>query len=287
MNTAKGFRNHPRVQRSAVLRKAATFAMEPKLMLQRRQVRRSDFASAPPIVVNSLPKSGTHLLLQIARAMPGSHYYGRFVATAPSVSLKQRSPDALARRIRRFMPGETAGAHLHYLPEVAHALEEINALHLFIYRDPRDVIISEVHYLTDMNRWHRMHKHFRGLPDSHARLALALNGLDLRYPEANARMLPYAGWVDAPSVIAIRYEDLIGPRQGDEIARIVAAWQARGGAIETDELERRLRESIDPKRSHTFREGGSGKWRRGLTNTEADRITEYLKPALTAYGYAL
>jgi hypothetical protein len=278
---------HPRVRRSAILRKGATFAFEPMLKLQRRAVNPSDFAAAPPIVVNSLPKSGTHLLLQITRAMPHSCYYGRFIATSPSLTLRERSPQALARRITSLMPGETVGAHLHYFPEIAGALEQINAVHLFIYRDPRDVITSEAHYLADMNRWHRMHKHYRNLADHGARLALALDGLDQCYPEANARMLPYAGWVNAPGVVAIRYEDLSGPRQADEIARIVAAWRARGGrTTEAAALTERLSQAIDPGKSHTFREGGSGNWRRQLTDVEAHSITERLEPSLAAYGYA-
>jgi hypothetical protein len=186
------------------------------------------------------------------------------------------------------MPAETVGAHLHHLPEVEDALEQINALHLFIYRDPRDVINSEAHYLSDMNRWHRMHKHYSKLDDHQARLALALDGLDDRYPEVNARLLPYVGWITAPGVVAIRYEDLIGPRQSEEISRIVSAWQSRGGqTTRPDDVVAHVREAIDPGKSHTFREGGSGKWRNTMTEAEAQRLTERLEPSLAAYGYPL
>jgi hypothetical protein len=271
------------------LRKGATFALEPMLEMQRRSLHPSDFAAAPPIVVNSLPKSGTHLLLQITRAMPNVRYFGRFIATRPSLTLRERTPAALARRIARLMPAETVGAHLHYLPEVSEALERVNALHLFIYRDPRDVIVSEAHYLADMNRWHRMHKHFHKLPDDRARLTLALDGLDDRYPEANARLLPFVGWIDAPGVVAIRYEDLTGPRQPEEIARIVDAWQARGGRISGPDgavgLVSQLSHAIDPGKSHTFREGGSGKWRNKMTPAEADTFSERLRRSITAFRY--
>jgi hypothetical protein len=277
---------HRLVRRSAILRKGLAFALEPMLNLQRRGLSAIDFAASPPIVVNSLPKSGTHLLLQITQAMPHSRYYGRFIATSPSLTQRERSPKAVAKRIAGLMPAETLGAHLYYSTEVADAMERINALHLFIYRDPRDVITSEAHYLSDMNRWHRMHKYFRDLSDHKARLALALDGLDERYPEANARMLPYAGWVSAPGVVAIRYEDLIGSRQADEVARITAAWRKRGGEVsDPDNLGMRLSASIDPGKSHTFREGGSGNWRNKLTDEEAREITERLEPSLTAYGY--
>lgn len=279
---------HPFVKRSTVLRKGSTFALEPFLRVLRMTVRPADFLTEPPIVVNSLPKSGTHLLLQITRAIPSSRYFGRFIATSPSLTQRQRSSIELSRRISRLMPAETVGAHLYYSAELSDAIERINALHLFIYRDPRDVVTSEAHYLSDMNRWHRMHKYFHDLPNDKARLKLALDGLDERYPDANARLLPYAGWVDAPGVVAVRYEDLIGARQGVEIARIVSAWQARrDGTTETDELSARLGRAIDPGKSHTFREGGSGKWRSRMNDAEAKSFTERLEPSLNAYGYPL
>ena len=278
--------DHPAVSRSAVFRKGKAFTREPLLRMQRVAVHPSDFAGAPPIIVNSLPKSGTHLLLQVTRALPGTRYFGRFIATSPSLTQRQRTPKALSRRIIRTLPRETLGAHLYHFPEIARALERINALHLFIYRDPRDVVTSEAWYLAEMNRWHRMHKHFHALNDEKARLSLALDGLDARYPEANARLLPYAGWIHAPNVVAIRYEDLSGPRQGDEIARIIAAWRACGAETkEVDNLVQQLREAVDPGNSHTFREGGSGKWRRGMTEPEAEDFTRRLEPSLIAYGY--
>ena len=57
--TLEGILGHPLVRRSAILRKGSTFAFEPMLKLQRRAFNPSDFDTAPPIVVNSLPKSGT------------------------------------------------------------------------------------------------------------------------------------------------------------------------------------------------------------------------------------
>ncbi|GAB3241357.1 sulfotransferase domain-containing protein [Mycolicibacterium hippocampi] len=285
---SKRFFDHSLIQRNAVLRKGIVFAREPVLQLQGLVTDSKDFATAPPIVANSLPKSGTHLLLQITRALPGSRYFGRFIATSPSLTQRERSPAVLARRIARTLPAETLGAHLFHFTEVEVALRRINALHLFIYRDPRDVVISEVNYLAEMNRWHRMHRHFAALPDATSRLKLALEGFDARYPEANARMLPYAGWLDVPGVVAIRYENLFGPRQADEIARVVAAWRLQGGtSADEDALVERLRRAVDPSKSHTFREGGSGKWRRGMTDAEAEMVSQRLAPSLTAYGYPI
>lgn len=279
--------DHPAVRRRAVLRKGLAFAQEPLARIERLATRAKAYDGHQPVIANSLPKSGTHLLLQITRALPGARYLGRFIATSPSLTQRERSPEALATKVRRLLPGETLGAHLYYSGAVDQAIRDLGALHLFIYRDPRDVISSEAFYLAEMNRWHRMHKHFNTLPDAAARLKLALDGLDDRYPEANARLLSYAGWRETPGVVAIRYEDLAGPNQPREIERIVEAWRAQGGADQgIDTLADHLIAAVDPGKSHTFREGGFGKWRRDLGDAEAAEFTRRLAPSLKAFGYS-
>lgn len=279
--------DHELVRKTPILRKGLAFAIEPLARIERNLTPITAYAAAPPVFANSLPKSGTHLLLQVTRALPGTRYLGRFIATSPSLTQRERHPRILADKVTRVLPGETLGSHLHYSPDVAVAMASINSLHLFIYRDPRDVITSEAYYLAEMNRWHRMHKHFNALSGHKARLLLALDGLDTHYPEANARLLPYSGWLAAPDTLAIRYESLVGPHQSEEIDRIVSAWRACGGtAAGTNNLVARLIEAIDPGKSHTFRQGGIGKWRRGMSDAEAEVFSNRLIPSLTAFGYS-
>lgn len=278
--------DHPLASKTALLRKALAFSIEPVARVERLGCGAAEYAQRPPVVVNSLPKSGTHLLLQITRALPDIRYLGRFIATSPSVTLRERSPEVLARKVSRLLPGETLGAHLHHSRQVSAALSEINALHLFIYRDPRDVIVSEVHYLAEMSRWHRMHRHFAKLEEPSARLALALDGLDARYPECNQRLLPYSGWLADPDVVALRYEDLAGERQADEVERVIAAYARRVGKTgDAAALAAHVLAAVRPERSHTFRRGGSGRWREGLSASEADALTARLKESLEAFGY--
>lgn len=279
--------DHHLLRKSSVLRKGSAFAFKPISKMQRQFSRRDDYLDGPPVIVNSLPKSGTHLLLQVTRSLPGSMYRGNFIATAPSISLKRRSDETLSRLITNILPRETLGAHIYYSDQAVEAAKALNALHLFIYRDPRDVITSEAFYLAEMNRWHRMHKVFSGLKSQDERLALALSGYDERYPECNARILPYAGWLKPQSgALAIRYEDISGAGQEAEIDRIVTAWQDKGGqTADSSALAAALKRAVAPEKSHTFREGGSGKWKRGLSDEKAREVTRTLQPSLTAFGY--
>lgn len=277
--------DHPLVLRNAVLRKGTAFALKPIALLER--AGRISYEGAPPVIVNSLPKSGTHLLLQVARALPGTRYRGNFIATAPSLTLRQRTPEGLARRVRAILPSEALGAHLHHSATVATAMRAVNALHLFICRDPRDVLLSEIEYLTHMNRWHRMHRHFARLARAEHRLTLALDGYDDRFPDAVSRYLPYAGWLEDSATVGLRYEDLVGASQAASLARISAAHaRRRGGALpQEDVMLARLAAAIRPEKSHTFREGGAQKWRRALSPAMAEALTDRLAPVLERFGY--
>lgn len=254
--------------------------------MRQSRVSGSSYDTRPPIFVNSLPKSGTHLLLQITQALPQVQYYGRFIATSPSLTQKVRSDKQLSQMIEGVLPNETLGAHLHYSEAVASAMLRVKSLHLFIYRDPRDVLFSEINYLTRMNRWHRMHKHFRNLPNEASRLKLGLDGYDDRYPEANSRLLPYAPWLNETNTLAIRYEDLSGPSQREIIDQILTLWRSKTGATSTpDGLAASLVASISPEKSHTFHKGGSGRWKVGLTDEEIRTVNRRLSPALRSFGY--
>ena len=284
----ENFIDHPAVRRNSILRKGAAFAHRPMRAIKNCLSSQADFESNPPIVVNSLPKSGTHLALQITRKLPNVKYYGHFIANSPSLTLHERSPNSIARRVRSLLPNETIGAHIHYSPTVKSALRSVNALSIFIYRDPRAVLVSEVFYLTEMNRFHRMHKHFAKINNLDDRLKLALEGLDKRYPSAPERFLPYAPWLEDGETLALKYEDLIGSAREKNIAKIGNLWRTLSEASLPyhSDLEKTLLEAVDPAKSHTFREGGTDRWRKRLSAKQVDLVTEKLRPVLERFGYA-
>ncbi len=252
-----------RLMKSAPVRKGIALAQRLPRAVIRMSAQEADYLARPPIIVNSLPKSGTHLLMQIAERLPGARRFGTFIAQTPSLSLRMRSQAEINVRIAAIVPGEVVGAHLFYTPETSAALAKINALHLFIWRDPRDVILSEAHYLTHMARWHAMHRQFAALPDRDAQVRLAITGSgEPRYPGAEDRIGAYMGWTKDEASLAFRYEDLISPdRRAAECRRIVDSYAMRAkGDVDVPDIQTLL-EAVDPERSHTFHKGGVARWR--------------------------
>ncbi|MEM9388770.1 MAG: sulfotransferase domain-containing protein [Pseudomonadota bacterium] len=254
----------PLAQRSNVARKAIAYSLQGPRTARRFTARPDDYRRAPPVIANSIPKSGTHLLLQIARALPRARYYGSFLSWASSLDLRKRSERSIAFHLDRVVPGEALGAHLHYSEATSAKLETINALHLMIVREYEEIIRSEAHYLKHMNRFHRMAREFRGL-DAPACIERVRKGSPSRpdlYPAFAERVRPYEGWRDDPRVLIVRYEDLANPAtRAPAVERIVHAWATRAEGSEALDLEAYTHQavaSIAPQRSHTYsnRRGG-------------------------------
>lgn len=252
-------------RRSNLARKSLAYALQVPRTFHRLSSKPGSYRSHPPVIVNSIPKSGTHLLMQIARALPRATYYGSFLAQTPSISLKRRTQSEVDFHLSRIVPGEVVGAHLFYSPQTSARMEAINALHLMIVRDPADILLSETHYLAHMNRFHRMAGEFRGLSEAD-RVERALNGSPERpdlYPAFAERIRPYAGWLDDPRVMLLRYEEFetVAGRER-AVERILSAWEAHTEGGETGDIEAFKTvalAALAPEKSHTSsnREKGS------------------------------
>lgn len=280
------------IRERPLLRKSAqVFAMIARWRA-RSQSEPEDYLEAPPVLANSFPKSGTHLLLQILGALPSTTHYGLFLASMPSITYRERSESNHRKTIARIAPGELIPAHLFYSPDVAAALIELHCIHYFIIRDPREVAISEAHYLTYMNRWHRLHNHFaRALGTDEERIAEAIAGVrdpdfPYDYPNIRDRFLRYQGWMEAEGVLTVRYEELRSSDLEQTIRRIAEHYQANSG-IELD-MERTIQEmrtAIDPQRSHTFRSGELEQWREVFTPQLKDLMKAVAGDLIIDLGY--
>ncbi|EDY81312.1 Sulfotransferase domain superfamily [Verrucomicrobiia bacterium DG1235] len=249
----------------------------------------TDWKRNPAVLVNSFPKSGTHLLSQILGVLPGLRDWGNFWASNPSLTLKERAPVKMAKSIRGVASGELVCAHLNYSEPVAEALRDKNIVHYFIYRDPRDVVVSEAYYLAHMNRWHRMHNRFKRLGSQTERVLLSIRGLPeggVRYPNIGERFKMFEGWINNPSVCSITYEDLVSERQEEVLRKIFCHYEDQVGAgIDVEEMVAASQEAIDPHRSHTFRRGGSGGWKADFNEDLTSAFKAATGDLLVKLGY--
>lgn len=241
-----------------------------------------------PIFVNSVPKSGTYLLQKILGVVECKRDWGNFLASQPSYSSRVRSGSQMAARVARVVPGELVCGHLHFNAESKAALERLNIAHFIIYRDPRDVAISEAHYLGSMNRWHYMHKTFKPLSERE-RIALSIKGSESEggnYPDIGKRYAPFLKWIEDPQVYAISYERLVSENREVEFRKIFEFLSRKSDdALRIDDLVEQALDAVQPKRSHTFRRGGSGGWKADLDEAAKRDFKAVAGDLLIRLGY--
>ncbi|MFQ5977079.1 MAG: sulfotransferase domain-containing protein [Candidatus Heimdallarchaeota archaeon] len=278
-------------KKNVVLRKGSDWLNQISRMFKIFLVREKDFRINPPIIANSFPKSGTHLLTQILEPFPHVKSYGVFLASVPAIPHKFRSKTRILHSIRRIVPGELVRAHLTYEREYATALGKKNVVQFFIYRDPRDIVISETYFLTHMFRWHSLHRYFRALPTEEKRISFTINGASdptfpYSYPNISERFRWYKGWIAENDILAIRFEDLVSEHRATVIKSMIEFYCAHCEVEwDTEKLLRHALRNIQPKRSHTFRQGKTGGWREQFTEKHKEQMKAVAGELIIELGY--
>jgi hypothetical protein len=254
--------------------------------------RRFSFHEAPPIFGNAKPKSGSHLLLQIlngfTRIMPYLYVEAEPVRTIARDG-RRMTKEELLDDLKRAPPGVIGWGYVDATEENASFLTEAGRVNYFIYRDPRDMLVSQVFFATDMHAGHGMHEFYNSLPDFGERLKVAITGLDrvgLKMVSVRQRYEGVFQWLEQRNVMCIRFEDLINNR--DTILNsMLNEVEKTGYKIPTprEQALSILIEAIQPKKSHTFRSGKTSGWKNHFTEEHKILFKDVAGDLLVRLGY--
>jgi len=252
----------------------------------------SQSASLPVLLGISFPKSGTHLLDQIllgfSNVAPFSKRLHSFYAEYEGETGHKRSPEQALAWLDSLRPGDIASAHLFARTEAVERVCASNFIPYFIFRDPRDVVVSHVFYVTDMEARHVHHAYYRSLPDFDARLQVSIKGrpeAGIEFPNIADRFAPYLGWLDRDEVLSIHFEDLINERPAT-LNRILDHFLARVSLpVPRQRILGSMESSIDPRRSPTFRSGKAGEWKKYFTEEHKKMFKKVAGDLLLRLGY--
>ena len=277
------------------------YKLKEQLKILRWQGRRAAVAmrwggkalqAAPAVLGNAMPKSGSHLIIQV---LHGLTRIGPFVNPGfPPVNRSEdnsKQPDSFVlRSIQRMHSGDIAYGYVHARQPFLTALTHPGRATLFVYRDPRDMVVSHVFYATQMHPGHGMHQYYNEtLHTMEARIQAAIQGVE----EPGAELSPirakyenYLGWLDQPQVLSLRFEDLILQREA-ALGEILDYLESCGFTprIERSQAIAALAEAITPKKSGTFRKGKPGNWREHFTPANKAFFKEQAGDLLIRLGY--
>ncbi len=237
-----------------------------------RRWGQANLRSAPAVLGNAMPKSGSHLIVQI---LEGLVDLGPFVNPGfPPVHRTEKntrlSDEATLAEVRRMLPGEIRYGYLHGVePWISTATGPGRAV-FFLHRDPRDWVISQVFYASDMHEGHMLHEYYNALPSIEDRINAAILGVDtpeLKAPSLLTRYSNYTGWLDAPGVLCLRFEELILER-AKAVGKILDYLEDFGfiPSVSREEAIAVMASKVAPRKSGTFRKGQPGEWREHFTD---------------------
>lgn len=250
-----------------------------------------------PILLGiSFPKSGTHLLDQIlvgfSKVAPFAPRLHSFFAGYEGESGRKRPLTETLAWVDSLHPRDIGSAHLFAWPEVVTRVASSGFVPYFIYRDPRDVAVSHVFYVTDMEPNHVHHSYYRSLPDFNSRLRVSILGrpeiAEVEFPDLARRFEPYLGWLDQPSVMKIHFEELINDRPhclNLILDHLLARIGSRTLGENRDQILAALEGSINPGRSPTFRSGRTGEWKKYFTPEHKKIFKDVAGDLLVKLGY--
>jgi len=246
----------------------------------------------PAVLGNAMPKSGSHLIIQV---LQGLTRLGPFIDPGmPPVNRAEdnsKLPDGkILANINRMRSGDIGYGYLGAQEKFIAALTMPGRATIFVYRDPRDMIVSHIFYATQMHTGHWMHRYYTEVLDSmEARINAAIQGVNEPGSEltpVRARYDGYLGWLEQPQVLSMRFEDLILEREA-AFGRLLDYLETRGFSpqVARPQAIEVLKQAIAPKKSGTFRKGKPGNWREHFTPKNKAVFKEFTGDLLIRLGY--
>lgn len=248
--------------------------------------------NSPIVFGNAMPKSGSHLLTQI---LGGLNVIGPFVNPGfPPVNRDEKNrpleKNRIIKNLNSMKPGDIRYGYIHATEPFLSLLTKQQHATIFIYRDPRDMLISHIFYAKDMVPGHGMHRYYNDrLNNMEERISAAIKGVEepgFELSSVRQRYDSYLGWLKYPQVLCIKFEDLVLKRE-ETLESWIDYLERRGAKIQCSKQKaiEILSKSIYPKKSGTFRKGIPGDWKEHFSDKNKEVFKQVAGDLLQELGY--
>lgn len=257
------------------------------IRLAKRRLRGS--ADLPVVFGNALAKSGSHVLSQLLEGLstitPLVYTDMNPVRTRlPGKGARQQS-DVL-RDLHRLRRGDIGWGYLPSDPAYLQALSSPAHRVIFIVRDPRDKIISQIHYATTMHSGHGLRAYYLSLPTMEERVMAAIHGVPGLSKSIDDIYRTYEGWLSHPNTHVVKFEEMMLDRPA-AVNRVLDRLQAAGlvPQVGREQAIGVLDAAMSPARSPTYRSGRTGGWRGEFSTTNVTEFKQATGDLLQRWGY--
>ncbi|TFG49658.1 MAG: hypothetical protein E4H33_01800 [Anaerolineales bacterium] len=241
---------------------------------------------------NAIPKAGSHLLIQVLLGLtkigpfvdPGFPPINRFEGNT-----RLELPDRI-KELQRMRPGDIRYGYAGCKEPLLSEITGPGRASVFIYRDPRDQLVSHVFYAKDIHTGHGMHDYYNNvLTTMEERLNVAIEGCELPglgLPTVWKTYAEHFGWFERDDVYCVKFEDFILSKEQviGGLLDYIEGFGVKFGVSRAEAIEV-LSQSIQPKKSGTFRKGQPGDWKNYFTEDNKRRFKAVAGDLLTRLGY--
>jgi len=244
------------------------------------------------ILIDGFPKSGTHLIEQYVKPIaPPMRAEKPWVGTFAGNSWTEIWIEdfRLFRQMGWLNDGAYAKGHVAYRKDIEMFVWGIGAAMIFIYRDPRDVAVSQTYHILGKGS-HPEREPYREATKRHPggkggfkealKMVIAgykgeernqTTGKRNYYSGVMKRWRHYAPWIIVPWVMTVKFEDAIHKREAVAGA-IVQYCVTRaalhrgytatiGDELKAEAVKRMVAHTYETDKSPTFRQGTDNQWR--------------------------
>lgn len=264
--------------------------------------------SLSPLFFSSIPKCGKNLIYSFFFALGYQRYqfrsevYNHYSNLLPFSDIPKsdhyvtergqyefanhhQAVNDLKSEINSISQGYIGHRHMHPDAFLTSALRNTLIRPIFIYRDPRDCLVSAMHYAFSGKPSH-ISRYLRNLSHEDA-LILLLEGGGLIVPFARW-FDAYRNWLDIPEISILRFEDIIGSRGGGcdiKQRECLEKLVNELGIKIPNSLFNSALERVFNTRAGTFRKGQIGSWKNSFSTKVNNTFNKEAGHLLKLWGY--
>lgn len=215
---------------------------------------RNSQSTGPRIFSNTIPKSGSHLLIRLFELTPN------LVRSGYAFTAHHLHEGNVVRQIPHLSRGTFTVGHMPFDGQVAQELAACDVKTLITVRDPRDLAVSMMHWIMRESD-HPLYGVFQELPTDTDRLLAVIDGVDGKLPDLKTVYERYSAWETAGFLV--QYEHLVGRQGGgsDTLQKKVIDGIFKHCGIDLPaEIIADIQGKVYFKKARTFRKGVIGDW---------------------------
>lgn len=275
--------------------------------LKNTVLRPSKKTAGCPVFVDSLPKSGTHLLAKALNEFPGFSHSGvhlerksiaKFVDPAVDYPVEGREDinvytdlPWIERLLKTIRSGQFITAHFKYNRPLHDVLDRLGFKILLMVRDPRDVVVSWADFIARQKN-HLLYPYF-SKQDPDYRIMCGIMGESSektktrRQPGIAELLTWHVEWKTKAYAHLVQFEQLIGEKGGgsrdvqlDVLQKLCDLLEINGPPHFLDDIADNLFGG-----TATFNKGEVGRWRTRFNDEHRAIFKEHAGNLLIEIGY--